>query len=59
MKSWGASRNLHEQNRAANDPMAVLDSRFRVSGTEGRAVVDASVFPRFPVISSVSPLGGE
>ena len=30
------------------DPMAVLDSRFRVRGTSGLRVVDASVFPRIP-----------
>jgi len=30
------------------DPMAVLDSKFRVRGTEGLRVVDASVFPRIP-----------
>jgi choline dehydrogenase len=28
--------------------MAVLDSRFRVRGTTGLRVVDASVFPRIP-----------
>ena len=28
--------------------MAVLDSRFRVHGTRGLRVVDASVFPRIP-----------
>ncbi|KAH9208728.1 hypothetical protein DL95DRAFT_479527 [Leptodontidium sp. 2 PMI_412] len=30
------------------DPMACLDSRFRVRGTEGLRVVDASAFPRVP-----------
>ena len=30
------------------DDMAVLDSSFRVRGTEGLRVVDASVFPRIP-----------
>ena len=30
------------------DPMAVLDSRFRVRGTRNLRVVDASVFPRIP-----------
>lgn len=38
------------------DPMAVLDSRFRVRGVKGLRVVDASVFPRipgvFPVVST-------
>jgi choline dehydrogenase len=33
---------------ADSDPMAVLDSKFRVRGTEGLRVVDASVFPRIP-----------
>ena len=31
-----------------SDPMAVLDSRFRVRGVNGLRVVDASVFPRIP-----------
>jgi choline dehydrogenase len=33
---------------ADDDPMACLDSRFRVRGVEGLRVVDASVFPRVP-----------
>lgn len=36
--------------------MAVLDSDFRVHGTTGLRVVDASVFPRIPglfIVSSV------
>jgi choline dehydrogenase len=31
-----------------DDPMAVLDSQFRVRGTSGLRVVDASVWPRIP-----------
>jgi choline dehydrogenase len=31
-----------------DDPMAVLDSKFRVRGVQGLRVVDASVFPRIP-----------
>ena len=31
-----------------DDPMAVLDSDFRVRGTKGLRVVDASVFPKIP-----------
>lgn len=38
------------------DPMAVLDSRFRVRGVKGLRVVDASIYPKipgvFPVVST-------
>ncbi|KAK3293726.1 GMC oxidoreductase-like protein [Chaetomium fimeti] len=33
---------------ADSDPMAVLDSKFRVRGVQGLRVVDASAFPRVP-----------
>jgi len=39
---------------AANDPMAVVDSRLRVRGVAGLRVVDASIFPTIP---SVNPVG--
>lgn len=39
---------------AADDPMAVVDSRLRVRGVAGLRVVDASVFPTIP---SVNPVG--
>ena len=32
----------------SDDPMAVLDSRFRVRGVRGLRVVDASIFPEIP-----------
>lgn len=31
-----------------DDPMAVLDSSFRVRGVSGLRVVDASVYPKIP-----------
>jgi len=36
--------------------MAVLDSRFRVRGTDGLRVVDASVFPYIPGFFIVVPI---
>ncbi len=38
------------------DPMAVLDSRFKVRGTKGLRVVDASVFPSIPGFFIVVPV---
>lgn len=36
--------------------MAVLDSNFKVRGTEGLRVVDASVFPKIPGFYIALPL---
>jgi len=47
-KAWGHHACCTAKIGAADDPMAVLDSRFRVRGTDGLRVVDASVFPRIP-----------
>lgn len=41
---------------ADGDPMACLDSRFRVRGVEGLRVVDASVFPHIPGPFPVLPV---
>jgi len=40
---------------ADNDPMAVLDSKFRVRGVLGLRVVDASAFPVVPGAFPVVP----
>jgi choline dehydrogenase len=40
---------------ADNDPLAVLDSNFRVRGTKGLRVVDGSTFPRPPGAFPVLP----
>jgi choline dehydrogenase len=45
-EAWGHHASC--TNRIGNDDGAVLDSRFRVRGTDGLRVVDASVFPRIP-----------
>lgn len=55
-QAWGHHASCTCRMGPEGDPMAVLDSRFRVRGTEGLRVVDASVFPRIPgffIVTSV------
>ncbi|CAG8960240.1 hypothetical protein HYFRA_00012759 [Hymenoscyphus fraxineus] len=47
-EAWGHHASCTCPIGADGDPMAVLDSKFRVRGTEGLRVVDASVFPKIP-----------
>ncbi|RDW58303.1 hypothetical protein BP5796_12233 [Coleophoma crateriformis] len=47
-EAWGHHASCTCPIGADNDPMAVLDSSFRVRGTKGLRVVDASVFPKIP-----------
>jgi len=54
--AWGHHASCSNKMGAKTDPTSVVDSRFRVRGTRGLRVVDASVFPRIPgffVVSSV------
>jgi len=46
--SWGHHACCTAKIGADSDKMAVLDSKFRVRGTTGLRVVDASVFPQIP-----------
>ncbi|KAK1976065.1 GMC oxidoreductase [Colletotrichum cereale] len=46
--AWGHHASSTCPIGADNDPMAVLDSSFRVRGVSGLRVVDASVYPRIP-----------
>ena len=46
--AWGHHASSTCPIGADDDEMAVLDSEFRVRGTQGLRVVDASVFPRIP-----------
>ncbi|KAK8119238.1 choline dehydrogenase [Apiospora kogelbergensis] len=52
---WGHHASCSCPMGADGDPMAVLDSKFRVRGIDGLRVVDASAFPKivgtFPVLS--------
>ena len=47
-EAWGHHASCSNKMGAPSDEMAVLDSRFRVMGTQGLRVVDASVFPKIP-----------
>lgn len=46
--SWGHHACCTAKLGSHDDRMAVLDSKFRVRGTRGLRVVDASVFPEIP-----------
>lgn len=55
-ESWGHHASCSAKMGADDDPMAVLDSRFRVRGVADLRVVDASVFPEIPgffIVTSV------
>jgi choline dehydrogenase len=55
-QAWGHHASCTCRMGPPEDTMAVVDSRFRVRGTEGLRVVDASVFPRIPgffIVTSV------
>src|SRR5207245_1759802 len=47
-EAWGHHGSCTCKIGAKNDPLAVLDSRFCVRGTQGLRVVDASIFPKIP-----------
>lgn len=47
-EAWGHHASCTCPIGKDGDPMAVLDSKFRVRGTDGLRVVDASVFPKIP-----------
>jgi choline dehydrogenase len=55
-EAWGHHASCTAKIGADDDPMAVLDSRFRVRGVEGLRVVDASVFPEIPGFFIVMPI---
>ncbi len=52
--AWGHHASCTCKMGPATDPLAVVDSRFRVHGTGSLRVVDASVFPRIPGFFIVS-----
>jgi choline dehydrogenase len=55
-KAWGHHASCSCRMGRPDDPMAVVDSRFRVIGTQGLRIVDASVFPHIPGFFIVTPI---
>lgn len=55
-EAWGHHASCTCKIGADNDPMAVLDSNFRVRGVRNLRVVDASVFPKIPGFFIVTPV---
>jgi choline dehydrogenase len=54
--AWGHHAACTNAIGADGDKMAVLDSKFRVRGTKGLRVVDASVFPKIPGVFITAPI---
>ena len=55
-RAWGHHASCTCKIGGADDPLAVLDSKFRVRGVKNLRVVDASVFPRIPGFFVVMPI---
>lgn len=54
--AWGHHASCTNPMGKPSDPNAVVDSNFRVIGTQNLRVVDASVFPRIPGFFIVTPI---
>jgi choline dehydrogenase len=54
--AWGHHASCTNPMGAKTDPNAVVDSNFRVIGTQNLRIVDASVFPRIPGFFIVTPI---
>ncbi|KAK5629957.1 hypothetical protein RRF57_005672 [Xylaria bambusicola] len=55
-EAWGHHASCSNKIGKSSDPMAVLDGNFKVRGTRGLRVVDASVFPKIPGTFVVVPI---
>ncbi|HET7435487.1 MAG TPA: GMC family oxidoreductase [Thermoanaerobaculia bacterium] len=54
--AWGHHASCTNKMGKANDPLAVVDSNFRVIGVQNLRIVDASIFPRIPSFFIVTPI---
>jgi choline dehydrogenase len=54
--AWGHHASCSCQMGKPDEREAVVDSRFRVIGTKGLRIVDASIFPRIPGFFIVTPI---
>ncbi|KAM3423900.1 hypothetical protein BST61_g1295 [Cercospora zeina] len=54
--AWGHHACCSAPIGADGDPMAVLDTNFRVRGVDGLRVVDASAFPKIPATFIAVPI---
>src|SRR5260370_23745745 len=54
--AWGHHASCTNPMGPATDPDAVVDSNFRVIGTQNLRIVDASVFPPIPGFFIVTPI---
>ncbi|KAI1828719.1 choline dehydrogenase mitochondrial precursor [Xylaria intraflava] len=55
-EAWGHHASCSNKIGTDDDPAAVLDGNFKVRGTRGLRVVDASVFPKIPGTFVVIPI---
>src|SRR6185437_2396278 len=55
-EAWGHHASCTNKMGPASDPMAVVDGDFKVHGTQGLRIVDASVFHRLPGLFIVIPI---
>ena len=53
-QAWGHHASCTCKMGPSNDPMSVVDNRFRVHGAKNLRIVDASIFPKIPGFFIVS-----